>query len=137
MLKTIHSSYSMQLHSSDGVNDSIAMSQADVSISLRGASSVATDVSQVIFMDGTLVNFTRLFELSEHLNKKLRLGLFYTMSPSGFNIATTVFLRTNLLTAILVDYGFLMIGLLQTIRKKKVEFVSHQETLKLEEIKDS
>ncbi len=111
----------------DGVNDSIAMSQADVSISLRGASSVATDVSQVIFMDGTLVNFTRLFELSEHLNKKLRRGLFYTMTPSGFNIASAVFLNTNLLAAIMVDYGFLMTGLLQTMREKKVEFIDQQD----------
>ncbi len=116
----------------DGVNDSIAMSKADVSISLRGASSVATDVSQVIFMDGTLVNFSRLFDLSEHLNQKLRRGLFYTMTPSGFNIATAVFLNANLLSAILVDYGFLMTGLLQTMKEKKIEFIEHEDVPKLE-----
>jgi len=34
----------------DGINDSIALKKADVSISLRGASSLATDTAQVVFL---------------------------------------------------------------------------------------
>lgn len=116
----------------DGVNDSIAMNKADVSISLRGASSVATDVAQVIFMDGSLTHFSHLFSLSTHLNRKLRNGLFYTMTPSGFNIASAIFLHANLLTAILVDYGFLMSGLIQTMKKNKIDFIDNEEKYKLE-----
>ena len=33
----------------DGINDSIALKKANVSISLRGASTIATDTAQVVF----------------------------------------------------------------------------------------
>ncbi len=36
----------------DGINDSIALKQANVSISLRGASTIATDTAGIILMDG-------------------------------------------------------------------------------------
>ena len=36
----------------DGINDAVALKSAQVSISLKGASSAATDAAQVIFMDG-------------------------------------------------------------------------------------
>jgi heavy metal translocating P-type ATPase len=35
----------------DGINDSIALKKADVSISLRGASTLATDTAQVVFLE--------------------------------------------------------------------------------------
>ncbi len=35
---------------SDGINDSIALKEADVSISLRGASTFATDTAHVVFL---------------------------------------------------------------------------------------
>jgi len=38
----------------DGINDSIALKKAPVSISLKGASSVATDTAQIVLMDGKL-----------------------------------------------------------------------------------
>jgi soluble P-type ATPase len=34
----------------DGINDSIALKKAEVSISLRGASTIATDTAQIVFM---------------------------------------------------------------------------------------
>ena len=36
----------------DGINDSVALKKANVSISLRGASTVATDTAGIILMDG-------------------------------------------------------------------------------------
>ncbi len=38
----------------DGINDSIALKMANVSISLRGASTAATDIAQIILMDQTI-----------------------------------------------------------------------------------
>ena len=35
----------------DGINDAIALQQADLSISLRGASTIATDTAQIVLMD--------------------------------------------------------------------------------------
>ena len=34
----------------DGINDSIALKKADVSISLRGALTIATDTAHVVFL---------------------------------------------------------------------------------------
>jgi Cu2+-exporting ATPase len=55
----------------DGINDVIAMKKANVSISLSGATTIATDVAQVIFMSGTLSDLDNLFEISQTLKRKL------------------------------------------------------------------
>jgi len=56
----------------DGINDGIALSHADVSISLRGGSDVATDVADVVFMDGTLGRFETLLDVADMFNKNVR-----------------------------------------------------------------
>ena len=67
----------------DGINDAIAMKKANVSISLRGASSIATDMAQVVFMDGSLSHLCDIFDISKQLNNKLKNSItFWT----GFGI---------------------------------------------------
>jgi len=53
----------------DGINDSIALKSAHVSISLQGASTAATDTAQVIFMDGTLGHIEQLFNMTDKFEK--------------------------------------------------------------------
>lgn len=53
----------------DGVNDSIALKKADVSISLRGASSIATDTAQVVFMEESLAKLLQLHDISRDLQQ--------------------------------------------------------------------
>lgn len=48
----------------DGINDAIALRQADVSISLRGGTSVATDAAQVVLMDDHLDKLRILWDLA-------------------------------------------------------------------------
>ena len=55
----------------DGINDVIAMKKANVSISMSGASSIATDVAQVILMSGSLAEMDHMLELAQQLKKKL------------------------------------------------------------------
>jgi P-type E1-E2 ATPase len=55
----------------DGINDSIALKKADVSISLRGASSVATDTAQVVFMEDSLVKLLQLQDISRDLQRNI------------------------------------------------------------------
>jgi Cu2+-exporting ATPase len=55
----------------DGINDVIAMKKANVSISMRGASAIATDVAQVILMSGSLVEMDHLLEVAQNLRRKL------------------------------------------------------------------
>ncbi len=59
----------------DGINDAIAMKKANVSISLRGASSIATDMAQVVLVDGSLSHICDVFDLSTRLNTGLQRSL--------------------------------------------------------------
>lgn len=68
----------------DGINDAIAMRQANVSISLRGATTVATDTAQIILMEGTLDQLQHLFELAGEFERNLKLNIRFT---SGVSIA--------------------------------------------------
>lgn len=70
----------------DGINDSIALSQADFSISLQGAATIATDVADVVFMSGDLTDFELLFELSDQLIANLRRSISLTLYPNSFCI---------------------------------------------------
>ncbi len=55
----------------DGINDAIAMKRADVSVSMRGASTIATDTAQVILMDDSLSSFCQLFDLAREYKKSM------------------------------------------------------------------
>ncbi len=55
----------------DGVNDSIALKTANVSISLRGASSIATDTAQVVFMEESLAKILQLRDISQDLKRNI------------------------------------------------------------------
>jgi heavy metal translocating P-type ATPase len=55
----------------DGINDSVALSVADVSISLRGASDIAMDVANVIMMSGDLARLDELWTLAESLDSNI------------------------------------------------------------------
>ena len=56
----------------DGINDAIAMKRADVSVSLRGASTIATDTAQVILMDESLSALCQLFDLAREYTTSMK-----------------------------------------------------------------
>ncbi|MEI6745165.1 MAG: heavy metal translocating P-type ATPase [Methylococcaceae bacterium] len=55
----------------DGINDAVALRRANVSISFRGATNVATDSAHVVLMDDNLEQLKTLFELTEAYEKNL------------------------------------------------------------------
>ena len=65
----------------DGINDSIALKKANVSISLGGASTIATDTAQIILMDQTLNELETLFELSQEFEHNMHINLMTTVVP--------------------------------------------------------
>ena len=69
----------------DGINDAIALKKANASISLRGATTVATDAAQVVLMDGNLSKVGELFDLSAHLNSHLDEALWVALLPVAIN----------------------------------------------------
>lgn len=83
----------------DGINDAIALKQADVSISLLGATSIATDTAQIVFMDQSLNQLDYLLALTHKYDKTLQTGFMTSVVPgvvciggvfvAGFGIYTT------------------------------------------------
>jgi Cu2+-exporting ATPase len=85
----------------DGINDSIALKKANVSISLRGASTAATDTAQIILMDKSLTKLDFLFELAKKFDKNQRNGLATTFVPSVLCVGGIFFLHFGILSAIM------------------------------------
>ncbi len=85
----------------DGINDSIALKQANVSISLRGATTIAMDTAQIVLMNGDLSQLPYLFDLSREFNRNLNRAFISTIIPDMVGIASTFFFGWGLLTAVL------------------------------------
>lgn len=58
----------------DGINDSIALKKANVSVSLRGASTAATDTAQVVLMAQSLRQLPYLFDLAHEFDTNMKAG---------------------------------------------------------------
>jgi Cu2+-exporting ATPase len=87
----------------DGINDSIALKQADVSVSLRGASTIAIDTAQVILMDGKLTHLAAMFELAKEYEGNTRRSFLMTLLPGAVNIGSALFLSTGVILSVILD----------------------------------
>jgi heavy metal translocating P-type ATPase len=94
----------------DGVNDSVAMKRADVSMSLQGASSFAMDAAQIVLMDpdAGLANLGRLFELAGALDRNLRNSLKIVIAAAAINVNGALFVPEY---GVLTAYGIKQAGL--------------------------
>jgi cation transport ATPase len=70
----------------DGINDSIALKKADVSISLRGASSLATDTAQVVFLEGGLSRLCELRQIAHDLDRNVNRSWAMIVAPNVTNM---------------------------------------------------
>lgn len=86
----------------DGINDAIALKQADVSISLRGASTIATDTAQIVFMDASLAQLHYLFELTAAYDANMRTNHFASMAPGVVVIGGVFLLHFGVITSIML-----------------------------------
>ena len=71
----------------DGINDTIALKQADVSISLRGATSAAVDSANVLLMDANLSQLPALFGLAQSFEASQRLLMVPVLGASALGLA--------------------------------------------------
>ena len=71
----------------DGINDSIALKKANVSISLRGASSIATDTAHIVFLEEGLAKLCELRDISKDLDRNVKRSWNLILAP---NIACIV-----------------------------------------------
>jgi Cu2+-exporting ATPase len=110
----------------DGINDSIALKKSQVSVSLRGASTIATDTAQIVLMDKGLNHLNLLFELADDFNANMNTTFALLLIPAilgvsgafllGFGIAKTVALN---MTGLTFGIGNVMMPLLKKPAKKQ------------------
>ena len=87
----------------DGINDSIALKKSHVSISLSGASTIATDTAQIVLMDKGISHLDTLFNLGEDFKRNMDNSLNIMLTPAiigvggvfllGFGLPQTLFLN--------------------------------------------
>lgn len=95
----------------DGINDSIALKKANVSVSLRGATTVATDAAQVVLMQESLQQLPKLFALSEEMDSTMKAGTVASFVPGVVNVAGVFFLGWGFYQALGVAAGGLLVSM--------------------------
>jgi len=88
----------------DGINDAIALKAANVSISLSGASTVATDTAQVILMDGDLARIESLFEISRAFEKNMQANFLNSMIPGVITLTGVFTLHMGVVGALIIYF---------------------------------
>ena len=95
----------------DGINDAIAMNTANVSVSLSGATSIATDTAQAILMDGSLTHLCDLFDIAHKLENNLWRSLVLVTIPSVMSLGGALFWGLRLGGSYLIIYSSFAVAL--------------------------
>ena len=95
----------------DGINDSIALKKADVSISLRGASSIATDTAQVIFMQESLEKLCAFVDISRSLERNVKRSWHMILIPNGLCIAGVFMFGFNIWHSVMFNNASAILAL--------------------------
>src|SRR5262249_25904215 len=66
----------------DGINDSIALKKANVSISLRGASTIATDTAHIVFLEEGLAKLCELRDIARDLDRNVKRSWSMILAPN-------------------------------------------------------
>jgi heavy metal translocating P-type ATPase len=100
----------------DGINDAIALKQAEVSISISGASTLATDVAQIVLMDKTLNQLPYLFDLSQQFDGQMKKVMATVILPCVLSAGGAIFLDFGLLQSLIMPQIGFLAGIATAIR---------------------
>ncbi|MCB0128024.1 MAG: HAD-IC family P-type ATPase, partial [Caldilineaceae bacterium] len=100
----------------DGINDSIALKTADVAVSLRGATTIATDMAEIVFMNGTLGQLPELFMLADEFAANMRVNLVAAMTPGIIGIAGTLLFGWGMTICVLLMQTSTPVGIYNAVK---------------------
>lgn len=109
----------------DGINDAIALRKAEVSISLRGATTVATDSAQVVLMEDDLNQLRVLWELAH--------GFENSLSANARQAARTSLMAGIIVLLLPLGFGYLTVELLWALQIIAGIRIAQQPLLKASE----
>jgi Cu2+-exporting ATPase len=87
----------------DGINDSIALKKADVSISLRGASTIATDTATVIFLEEGLSKLCDLRDIARDLDRNVNRSWSMIVAPNVSNVIGVFTMGFGIMASVLTN----------------------------------
>ena len=87
----------------DGINDSIALKKANVSISLRGATSIATDTAHIVFMEEGLSKLCDLRDIARDLDRNVKRSWQLILAPNGLCIAGAFTMGFGVMMSVLTN----------------------------------
>jgi Cu2+-exporting ATPase len=116
----------------DGINDAIALKTANVAISLRGATTIATDMADIVFMDGALRQLPTLFQLADEFAANMFINLVAAVVPPVLGIASTLFLGWGFGIAVVLSQVNLPVGIYNALRPLLDEEKTRQKLLPLD-----
>lgn len=89
----------------DGINDSIALKKANVSVSLRGASTIAMDTAEILLMDENLNQLIQVLDVATSLNSNMKTNIMITIVPRVICVTGAFFLNFGIVST-LFFYNF-------------------------------
>ncbi|MDQ6975533.1 MAG: heavy metal translocating P-type ATPase [Mariprofundaceae bacterium] len=108
----------------DGINDAIALKRANVSISMRGAATVATDTAQIVLMNENLNQLYYLLDIGDAFTNTMKGSCRSILIPSLVAAGGVLFLGVNLTGTILLK----QIGLTVAMVKATQPLLKHHTT---------
>lgn len=100
----------------DGINDSIALKTANVSISLRGATTIATDTAQIVLMSGNLAQLSKIFTVADEFTANMSVNFLAATAPSIVIISGVFLFGWGLLAGTLINQLSVPFALYNTVR---------------------
>ncbi len=94
----------------DGINDAIALKKAHVSVSMRGASTVATDTAQIVLLDEGLEHLCQLFDFAHSFDRTMKTCFALVLAPSLLGMGGVLVLGYGLIQAIWFKQLSLLLG---------------------------
>jgi Cu2+-exporting ATPase len=92
------------------------LKKAHVSISLRGASTLATDTAQIVFMEESLAKICSLKDFSNGLETNVRRSWNLILGPNGFCIAGVFLLGFNIWHSVFFNNASAILALYNGLR---------------------
>ncbi|PMB25677.1 heavy metal translocating P-type ATPase [Fischerella thermalis] len=135
IIRKLHASGKTVAFTGDGLNDSVALSYADVSISFGGGSEVARETADVVLMDNNLTSFLEAIAIARQTKAVIQqnIGLAVIPNLAALGLATTVGLHP--LAATVVHNGSAIAAGLNGLRplmhqdpQKRVEAIASGTT---------
>ncbi len=130
----------------DGVNDAIALAEADVSISVSNGSDIAIESSDIILLHNNLLDISNVIRLSKRVLTTIKICLFWAffynlicvvIATGAFYYAKNGFSINPMIASIAMSISSVSVVLTAlTINFFKVKNVNREEKVEIEEVEN-